>query len=111
VADIINTILLLRADSSLGEHLYQTDSPPSGTDNWNTDKVKSELTSRGITPYQNVTDVSVSADFGSGKTTTINISGDAGSQTFDGADFKNRFNLRAPANIQIVGPLYNVERN
>ncbi|KKU34644.1 MAG: hypothetical protein UX50_C0015G0016, partial [Candidatus Beckwithbacteria bacterium GW2011_GWA1_46_30] len=29
---------------------------------------------------------------------------------FTGSEFKDWFNLRAPANIQIVGPLYNVER-
>ncbi len=27
-----------------------------------------------------------------------------------GAEFKDFFNLRAPANIQIVGPLFNIER-
>ena len=33
-----------------------------------------------------------------------------GSNTFSGAEFKDFFNLRAPANIQIVGPLYKVEK-
>ena len=52
----------------------------------------------------------MSADFGNGKTNSINLTGDAGSQSFDGPEFKDWFNLRAPANIQIVGPLFNVER-
>lgn len=111
VADIVNIILLARADSSTKEKLYQTDkSHPYGGEVWNQDKVKSELRSRNITPYDHISDVSVSADFGSGKTNSINLTGDAGSQSFDGLEFKDWFNLRAPANIQIVGPLYNVER-
>lgn len=111
VADIANVILVARADSSIGDHLYQTDKPhPYGGEVWNEDKVKSELRSRSITPYNNVSNLSVSVDFGSGQVNSISVSGDAGSQTFDGSEFKNWFNLRAPANIQIVGELYNVER-
>lgn len=111
VADIVNIILLARADSSTKEKLYQTDKPhPYGGEVWNQDKVKSELRSRNITPYNSISDVSVSADFGSGKTNSINLTGDAGSQSFDSSEFKDWFNLRAPANIQIVGPLYNAER-
>lgn len=73
-------------------------------------KVKSELNSRSITPFNSVTDVSLNTDFGSGKVTSVNISGDAGQESFNGSEFKDWFNLRAPANIQIVGPLFNVER-
>lgn len=109
VADIVNTLLLVHADSSTAEHLYQTDTPPPGTDNWSSEQVKQKLRDKNITPYNSTSSVSVNADFGSGKTTSVNVSGDAGSQTFDGADFKNRFNLRALVNIQIVGPLYNIE--
>lgn len=111
VADIINIILLARADSSTKEKLYQTDKPhPYGGEVWNQDRVKSELRSRNITPYNSISDVSVSADFGSGRVNSVNISGDVGSQSFDGSEFKNWFNLRAPANIQIVGPLFNIEK-
>lgn len=110
VADIINIILLAKADGSTSEHLYQTDKPnPAGTENWNEDRVKQELRNRNITPYNSVSGVSVSADFGSGRTTSIGISGDAGSTSI-GSEFKDWFNLRAPANIQIVGPLYNIEQ-
>jgi len=55
---------------------------------------------------ESVTDVSIGVDFGSGKTTSISGGGISAS----GEEFKDWFNLRAPANIQIVGPLYNVEK-
>jgi SpoIID/LytB domain protein len=111
VADIVNVVLLARADSSIREHLYQLDKPnPAGTETWNEDKIKQELKNRGINPYSNVSDISVEWDKGTGQTTSIRVTGDGGGTTFDGSEFKNFFNLRAPANIQIVGPLYNVER-
>jgi peptidoglycan hydrolase-like amidase len=119
VGDIINVILLARSDSSLGCFLYQTDKPPPAanprkgcpqTGNWSADRVRQELSSRGITPFNNVSDVSVSADFSSGRTTSVNVSGDGGAMSFSGQEFRDWFNLRAPANIQIVGPLYNIER-
>ncbi len=112
VADIANVIALARKDSGTKEHLYQPDKPnPAGTDTWDRDKVKSELKSRGGTPFNSVSNVSASAvDWGLGRTTGITITGDAGSVTFEGTEFKDFFNLRAPANIQIVGPLFNIER-
>ena len=111
VADIVNIVLLARADSSTKDHFYQTDkSHPYGGEVWNEERVKSELRSRNITPFNSVSDISVSADFGSGRTSSISFSGDGGSQSFSGSEFKDWFNLRAPANIQIVGPLYNIER-
>ncbi len=111
IADMVNVILLARADSSTKDHFYQTDKPhPYGGEVWNQDRVKSELRSRGASPFNTVSDVSVSADFGGGKTTSVNISGDGGAQSFSASEFKDWFNLRAPANIQIVGPLYNVEK-
>lgn len=111
VADIVNTLLLIQADSASSEHLYQTDkSNPAGTDNWDEERVKQELRNKNITPYNSISSISIGADFGSGATTSVNVSGDGGSRSFSGADFKNRFNLRAPANLQIVGPLFNVEQ-
>ncbi len=111
VADIANVLMLVQKDSSTAEHLYQIDKPnPAGTDTWDADRVKQELKNRGGNPYNSVSDVLMSVDFGSGKTTTVTVSGDSGSTSFTGIDFKNYFNLRAPANIQIVGPLFNVEK-
>jgi peptidoglycan hydrolase-like amidase/peptidoglycan hydrolase CwlO-like protein len=112
VADIINVIMLARADSSVNEHLYQTDkSNPAGTDTWDANRVKTELRNKGITPFNSVSGIQVDVDWGSGKTSTVHVSGDTSDPSISGDFFKTYFNLRAPANIQIVGPLYNVERN
>src|SRR3990167_6332896 len=52
-----------------------------------------------------------SVDFAGGRVNSVTVSGDAGGSSFSGSEFKDWFNLRAPANIQIVGPLFNIERN
>lgn len=96
VADIVNVTMLASFDNA--------------ADTYDADKVKSELRSHGQTPFNQITDVSMSIDFGSGTTTSVTLTGDAGSKTFDGTTFKNYFNVRAPANIAIVGPLYNIEK-
>jgi len=107
LADIVNAVLLVERDGSTKSHLYQTDKPnPEGTDTWSSDRVKSELSDRGGTPIDSVTGVSVGVDFGTGRTTTVTVNG----QSINGDDFKNYFDLRAPANIQIVGPLFNIEK-
>lgn len=111
VADIVNVLLLAQRDSSTQNHLSQTDKPnPDGTDTWDMERVKSELRNKGGKPFSSISDVSVSADFGIGKTTSVTVSGDAGPETFSANDFISYFNLRAPANIQIVGPLFNIEK-
>ncbi|MDP1722415.1 MAG: SpoIID/LytB domain-containing protein [Candidatus Gottesmanbacteria bacterium] len=112
VADVVNVILLARKDGGTKEHLYQPDKPnPAGTDSWNRDKVRQELSSRGVTPFTSVSDIRVSGvNWGEGRVTQVMVSGNGGSASFDGPEFKDFFNLRAPANIQIVGPLFNVER-
>jgi SpoIID/LytB domain protein len=111
VADIVNVLMLAQKDSGTQNHLSQIDKAnPDGTDTWDMEKVKTELRSRGGKPFNSISGVSVSADFGIGKTTNVTINGDAGSQTFSANDFVNYFNLRAPANIQIVGPLFNIEK-
>lgn len=110
MADIINVIMLSKADNSTTPHLSQPDKPnPDGTDTWDISRVQQELQNRGITPFHSVSGASVDWDKGSGKTTNVTISGDAGSQTVSGSDFKSFFNVRAPSNINIVGPLYNIE--
>jgi peptidoglycan hydrolase CwlO-like protein len=110
VADIVNVVMLVSRDPSTSEHLYQPDNPPSGTDTWNQDRVKSELRSRGGNPYNSVSNVSVDWNPGSGRTTNVHVSGDAGDNSFDPTQFKNFFNIRAPANIYIAGPLFNIEK-
>lgn len=111
VADIVNTLLLAKKDLETRSHLYQVDKPnPEGTDTWDGERVKQELRERGVNPYNRVSEVSVEWDKGLGQTTAVRVIGDAGENIFDGGEFKNYFNLRAPANIQIVGPLYKVEK-
>jgi peptidoglycan hydrolase-like amidase len=107
LADIVNAVLLAKKDGSTKSHLYQMDKAnPEGTDTWDASRVKSELSNRGGTPLDSVNDISVGVDFGTGRATTVTVNG----QSINGDDFKNYFNLRAPANIQIVGPLYNIEK-
>ncbi|OGY08131.1 MAG: hypothetical protein A2782_03915 [Candidatus Blackburnbacteria bacterium RIFCSPHIGHO2_01_FULL_43_15b] len=109
VADIVNSLKLSKADSGTQSHLSQPDK--SDSDTWDQGRVKRELSSRGTTPYNSISSVSVSDwDTGMGKTNSVSVSGDAGSDTFSGDEFKTFFNLRAPGNIQIVGPLFNIER-
>ena len=111
IADIVNVLMLAKRDSSIISHLSQTDkSNPDGVETWDAQKVKNELKNKGGNPFNNVNNISVSGDVNGGKTTNISFDGDAGSVNFDGGEFKNFFNLRAPANIQIVGPLFNIEK-
>ncbi|MBI2195542.1 MAG: SpoIID/LytB domain-containing protein [Candidatus Levybacteria bacterium] len=112
MADIVNVVKLASVDSTVNEHLYQTDKPnPAGTDTWDSARVKQELENKGITPFNSVSGINMDVDWGSGKVSTVHVSGNAPDPAFSGSFFKTYFNLRAPANIQIVGPLYNVERN
>jgi len=108
VADIVNVLLLAKQDGSSQTHLVQTDKPnPDGVDTWDASTVRSKL---GDAAYSSIDNVSVNFDTGTGQTTSVSVSGDGKSNTFSGSDFKTYFNLRAPSNIQIVGPLYNVEK-
>lgn len=108
IADIVNVILLVRADSSASPHVGQPDKPTGDT--WNQEKIKSELKNKGGSPFNSISSISINADIGYGKTNGVTVQGDAGSQTFDGKEFKDFFNVRAPANLQIVSQLYNVEK-
>lgn len=112
VADIVNVVMLALADGTTIGNLYQTDKPnPVGKETWDSSRVKQELRNKGKNPFNNIDSVSVSADFGSGNATSVTVNGDAGSQTFSAiSEFKTYFNQRAPANIQIVGPLFNAEK-
>lgn len=111
VADIANVIMLVQKDQSTIANVYQVDaSNPAGKETWDANRVKQELRNRGGSPFNSVNSVNISADFGSGRTTSVTISGDAGTQSFSGGDFKTYFDQRAPGNIQIVGPLFNIEK-
>lgn len=118
VADITNVIMLAQADSSTAPHLSQPDGNVPNT--WSPDQVKQQLQSRGITPFNTVSSVSVSPNFSSGRVTNVTVNGDAGSKSFSGDAFVTYFDVRAPANIYIpylakksdgsyAAPLFNVE--
>jgi len=115
VADIANVILLVRKSSANACFVYQTDKSPPAPDgrsctqtgNWSSDKVKQEL---GGAAFQTVESVSILADFENGRSTNVIISGGGKTESFGAGEFKDFFNLRAPANIQIVGPLFNAEK-
>ncbi|PIQ72112.1 hypothetical protein COV86_04815 [Candidatus Roizmanbacteria bacterium CG11_big_fil_rev_8_21_14_0_20_35_14] len=94
VADIVNTFILYSLDKNTIIHLSQTDKNIS--DAWSADQVKQEIRNRGGSPMDSVNSISVSWD-GYGIARTINIDG----RSFDAQKFKNLFNMRAPANIQI----------
>lgn len=96
VARIVNALMLAKIKGAA----------PDGIESWDTNKIKQELKNAGGSPIDSVSNISVSADFSVGKTTTITFDG----KSFDGLEFRNLFNLVAPANIAIVGPLYNVEK-
>jgi SpoIID/LytB domain protein len=93
VADIVNVILV--------------SSKTSNWDGWDAGRVRQEL---GSDAFTRIDSVSMSFDLGSGRTTSVTVSGDRGTKTFDGKTFKDYFNVRAPANIAIVGPLFNIEK-
>lgn len=112
VADIANVWRLAQKDPGTQAHLAQTDKPnPDGVETWGLDRVKQELRNRGVTPLNTVSDVYVSGwDTNLGRTTSVTVVGDTGTWVINGDEFREFFNLRAPSNIQIVGPLYNVEK-
>jgi len=112
VADIVNVILLAQKDASVQNHLcYKDDSPHGCTDTWDQERIKTELRNRGGNPFNNIDSVNISDwDKNEGRVNTISFSGDSGGVSFAGNTFKSYFNIRAPANISIVGPLYNVEK-
>lgn len=106
MADIVNSILLVQNEPSADAHILQPDK--SDPEMWTPDQVRSEL-SKYRTPFSSISGGSVDADFGSGKSTTVTLQGDQGSFSVDAVTFRKYFNLRAPAKIQIVGYLYNLE--
>ncbi len=94
VADIVNAYILWSLDNSAISHLSQTDKPTSDT--WSPEKVRQEIQNKGEAPISSISSISVDWD-ASGITRTIRVNG----KSFDAQKFKNLFNLRAPANIQI----------
>jgi len=94
VVDIVNAYILWERDNNTISHLSQTDKGIPYT--WSADRVRQEITNRGGSPIGSIGSISVGWD-GSGISKTIGVSG----RSFNAQKFKNLFNLRAPANIQI----------
>lgn len=94
VVDIVNSYILWELDNSTITHLSQTDKPTSDT--WDAGKVRQEIASRGGSSTSSISSIDVGWDSG-GISRTISVNG----RSFDAQKFKNLFNLRAPANIQI----------
>jgi len=114
VADIANVIFLIRRDSSIDRTVLCGEAAINKKchDTWSADKVKEELKKRGGQIFDYVSEVTMNGfDFGLGRTNGIRLRDRSGrEESFDGEEFKNFFNLRAPANIVIVGPLFNIEK-
>lgn len=114
VADIANVIFLIRRDSSIDRTVLCGEAAVNKKchDTWSADKVKEELKKRGGQGFDYISEVAMTGfDFGIGRTNGIRLRDRSGrEESFDGEEFKNFFNLRAPANIVIVGPLFNVEK-
>ncbi len=89
--DIVNAYLLWRKDNNTIIHLSQTDK--GNSDTWSAEKVRQELGGGAIS---SINSIEVLWD-GSGISKTIKVNG----QDFSAQKFKNLFNIRAPANIQI----------
>jgi len=94
VVDIVNTYILWEKDNSTIIHLSQTDKGIPNT--WSADQVRQEIANRGGSPISSIGSISVGWD-DSGIPKTITVNG----KNYDAQKFKNLFNLRAPANIQI----------
>ncbi len=111
VADLVNVVLLYQKDSSTQNHLCYQNNSSGCSDTWDAERVKSELKNRGVTPFNTINSASVSDwDKNAGRTNTLSFSGDAGQVSLSAPTFKSLFNIRAPANISIVGPLFNIEK-
>ena len=111
VADIVNVVLLYQKDSSTQNHLCYQDNSKGCNDTWNPDRVKTELKNRGGNPFNSISSASVTDwNKSEGRTNTLSFSGDAGETSISGSTFKSFFNIRAPANISIVGQLFNIEK-
>ena len=94
VVDIANSYILWELDHNTVTHLSQTDK--STGDTWSADKVRQEIQNRDGSPISSAGSISMAWD-SSGISKTITVSG----RNFDAQKFKNMFNIRAPANIQI----------
>lgn len=108
-SDIINALLIFKANSGDGVHLSQYDTGGCFTkisDVWDKNKVKEESGKYGG-PVTKVNDVSVF--YGSnGYTSKVFIETDKGRKEFSGDEFVYIYNLRAPGAIGVKSGLFNL---
>jgi len=110
-ADIINALIVYKADNGTQSHLSQTDSSCYGEqipDTWSKEQLRSEANNRGGA-VTSISSVSVSYS-NSGVTSEVLVNTNRGSLTFSGAEFYKIFNLRAPGAIHLTSGLFNLER-
>lgn len=102
--DIVNANLLYQKDNGSLSHLGQPDK--SNSDTWSRDEVKNKL---GGDVIGNVNSINVTYST-NGFTNKVHIDTDKGNKDFDGEDFRQIFNLRAPGEIYLASGLYNFEK-
>lgn len=102
-ADIVNAVQLYEKDNGTLSHLSQTDK--SNPDTWSRDQVRSELSNRGGSPIDSVDSVNVTYSTG-GYTSKVTING----RDFDGGDFRQIFNIRAPGEIWLASALFDIRQ-
>lgn len=108
-SDIINAAIIIKNDGGAASHLSQTDSClGSVPDTWDKGRVRDEVGKYGG-PVSSISDISTSYST-DGDTATITINTDKGSFAFNGSDFKQAFNLRAPAIVYIASSLFTIEK-
>lgn len=99
VVDLVNAYILYELDNNTITHLSQVDK--NLPDNWSFERVRQEIKNRGGNPINSINSIYVSWD-NSGISGSINVDG----RSFPAQKFKNLFNIRAPANIQIKPACY-----
>jgi peptidoglycan hydrolase CwlO-like protein len=103
-ADIVNAVIMYKKDSGSISHLSQTDK--ANSDTWSRDTLRNNL---GGDAINNVDSVSVTYSTG-GYTSNVKLQTDKGEKNFDGGDFRQIFNIRAPGEIYLASSLFNIEK-
>ena len=109
MSDIINAqIYFIKTHDS--SHLSQVENCIGSCDGnaWSRDELQRQVGDKGG-PVSNINSISVSYSTG-GYTQNVHVSTDKGEFNFQGSDFKDIFNLRAPGAIVIKSSLFNVEK-
>lgn len=110
-ADIINALIVYKADNGTQGHLSQIDSSCFGEaipDTWSREQLRAEANNRGgaVSAISSV-DITYS---NSGVTSEVAVGTNRGKMTFSGDEFYKIFNLRAPGAVHLTSGLFNIER-